>query len=56
MSWVNPPNDDFEPSTQELTQRDDGPQLELYGSFGMHLIHVGDIAKVDDGQTARSSV
>jgi SWI/SNF-related matrix-associated actin-dependent regulator of chromatin subfamily A3 len=34
-----PGNDDVEPSTQDLTQSDDGPQLELYGSFGMHLLN-----------------
>src|SRR3954463_15299782 len=28
-------NDELEPSTQDLTQRDDDPQRELYGSFGM---------------------
>jgi SWI/SNF-related matrix-associated actin-dependent regulator of chromatin subfamily A3 len=28
-------DDDLEPSTQDLTQNDDGPQRELYGSFGM---------------------
>ena len=27
--------DELEPSTQDLTQSDDGPQHELYGSFGM---------------------
>ncbi len=27
-------NDALEPSTQELTQSDDGPQHEFYGSFG----------------------
>ena len=26
---------ELEPSTQDLTQSDDGPQQELYGSFGM---------------------
>lgn len=30
-------NDEFEPSTQDLTQSDDGPQRELYGSFGTSL-------------------
>jgi SWI/SNF-related matrix-associated actin-dependent regulator of chromatin subfamily A3 len=28
-------NDELEPSTQDLTQSDDGPQRELYGSLGM---------------------
>ena len=32
---LHPVNDEFEPSTQDLTQSDDGPQRELYGSFGM---------------------
>ncbi len=31
-------DDDLEPSTQDLTQSDDGPQLELYGSFGMTFL------------------
>ncbi|KAK4233595.1 RAD5-like protein [Achaetomium macrosporum] len=40
LSWQNPANDDIEPSTQELTQRDDGPQLELYGSFDGKVVGV----------------
>ena len=28
-------DDELEPSTQDLTQSDDGPQQELYGSFGL---------------------
>jgi SWI/SNF-related matrix-associated actin-dependent regulator of chromatin subfamily A3 len=28
---------DLEPSTQDLTQRDEEPQRELYGFLGMHL-------------------
>ena len=31
----HPENDEPEPSMQDLTQSDDGPQRELYGSFGM---------------------
>ncbi|KAK4121600.1 RAD5-like protein [Parathielavia appendiculata] len=33
-------NDEVEPSTQDLTQRDDEPQLELYGSFDGKIVGV----------------
>ncbi|KAK4097378.1 RAD5-like protein [Parathielavia hyrcaniae] len=33
-------NDEVEPSTQDLTQSDDGPQLELYGSFDGKIVGV----------------
>jgi len=39
-SQVQPVNDEFEPSTQDLTQSDDGPQRELYGSFGIVSVSV----------------
>jgi hypothetical protein len=38
LSFQNPANDEAEPSTQDLTQSDDGPAHELYGHFGMHVL------------------
>ncbi|KAK4152043.1 RAD5-like protein [Chaetomidium leptoderma] len=35
-----PANDDLEPSTQDLTQGDDGPQRELYGSLDGKIVGV----------------
>ncbi|KAL1841186.1 hypothetical protein VTJ49DRAFT_7355 [Mycothermus thermophilus] len=35
-----PADDDLEPSTQELTQRDDGPQFEHYGYFDSKIVGV----------------
>jgi SWI/SNF-related matrix-associated actin-dependent regulator of chromatin subfamily A3 len=50
LSWQTPANDDDEPSTQSLTQNDDGPQLELYGSFGTDaFILCPRRAETDDG-------
>src|SRR4051812_7263540 len=47
-------NDELEPSTQDLTQSDDGPQRELYGSLGMCSFHCyTSRAKADTAQTAR---
>ncbi|KAL2267834.1 hypothetical protein VTJ83DRAFT_5111 [Remersonia thermophila] len=37
---VLPADDDFEPSTQELTQRDDGPPFEHYGYFESKIVGV----------------
>lgn len=34
-AWRGSTGDELEPSTQDLTQRDDGPERELYGTFGM---------------------
>ncbi|KAJ4300622.1 hypothetical protein N0V88_003306 [Collariella sp. IMI 366227] len=39
-SFQNLGNYDAEPSTQDLTQRDDDPQLELYGSFDGKVVGV----------------
>lgn len=39
-SWQVPANEDMEPSTQNLTQSDDGPQLELYGSLDGKIVGV----------------
>ncbi|KAL2018517.1 hypothetical protein VTK56DRAFT_802 [Thermocarpiscus australiensis] len=40
LSWQNLAGDDGEPSSQDLTQSDDGPQRELYGSMDGKIVGV----------------
>ncbi|KAK4165276.1 putative SWI/SNF-related matrix-associated actin-dependent regulator of chromatin subfamily A member 3-like 1 [Cladorrhinum sp. PSN259] len=42
LTFQNPPpaNGDFEPSTQDLTQSDDGPEFEYYGSLDGKIVGI----------------
>ncbi|GAB1318601.1 Rad5-like protein (SNF2 family domain-containing protein) [Madurella fahalii] len=40
LTWQTPAYDDEEPSTQDLTQSDDGPAHELYGSMEGKIVGV----------------
>lgn len=55
LTWQAAADDDGEPSTQDLTQSDDGPALELYGSFGMcpNLFHVPRLGRMTNNGDRR---